>query len=416
MADRLFRIAICALLVTACAGPVPSGLPETSLIAEGSPSPVPSPSDFLTTPTDEPTNSLEPRSEWTLPPRTNVEINTTVVDRPGVPEALRDHYWWTDSDAGRLGTTAQIGIPSDELILDVSHDLVVSVLWYPSRGRHVIVRDFDSGQVIREFDSEFLVQDVVVVGRSVVWTGMTSHGSCPDDYVDGGVWSLDVDTNHDARAIVAPGQPVECGFTGRRLLLSPSRQTIGGVMGSPTKSNWVDVIDVDTLKRRDRVRDAWPWAITDDAYLQWDNKPSDFMTQGWGMSAYDLSSGDILWRFPDRDDVDKFAPYPIMAIGKEFVVDYSWARPPSDNIHVIAAFDATTGQRRELLRQEGLEDLLRARLELSAETHLVLDSAREDWPVGTFSTLEIATGALVRDAFTIDPPWLCVEEACFRDD
>ena len=41
-----------------------------------------------------------------------------VVDRPGVPNALRDKYWWTGSDVGLLGTTAQLGLPSRERVVD----------------------------------------------------------------------------------------------------------------------------------------------------------------------------------------------------------------------------------------------------------------------------------------------------------
>jgi hypothetical protein len=373
------RALLIALFVIGCAGPEPSGSPEANPTSDTSPSPIAPPTEAAATPTAEPTVEPEPTREGTSPPRTGIEINEDIVDRPGVPEALRDNYWWTDSDAGRLGTTAQIGLPTDELIFDVADGLVISVVWYPSAGRHMIVRDFDTGTILREVQANLLVQDAVVIGRRLFWTGMASGGACPEHYTDGGVWSVGIDDGDEPMAIVAPGKTVECGFTGRRLLVSPSGDTLAGVMTSTTVSNWIDVIDVHTLTRRHRVRDAWPWAMTDDAYLQWDNKPSDFMGPGWGMSAYDLSSGDLRWRFPDGSDVDKFAPYPIMAFGSEFIVEYSWRRSEKDFSVIDAVFDPETGERRQLLRQDNPDELLRARLDLSAETHLVLDSGREDW-------------------------------------
>ena len=139
------------------------------------------------------------------------------------------------------------------------------------------------------------------------------------------------------------------------------------------------------------------------------------MNVGRGMTAYDLVNGDVRWRFPDEADLDKFAPYPIMSLGSAFVVEYSWDRSPTDITVIHAAFDPLTGERRELLRQENAIDRLTARFDLSTETHVVLEAGRESSVVGTFSTLEVASGNLTRDAFTIDPPWLCWSDGCFRD-
>jgi hypothetical protein len=105
-----------------------------------------------------------------------------------------------------------------------------------------------------------------------------------------------------------------------------------------------------------------------------------------------------------------------MALDSEFVVEYHWTRSTSDTDVILAAFDRLTGDRRDLFgRGDGVGDGLRARYDLSAETHVVLEPADGSSIVGTFSTLEVATGELTRDAFTIDPPWLCTDEGCFRD-
>jgi hypothetical protein len=105
-----------------------------------------------------------------------------------------------------------------------------------------------------------------------------------------------------------------------------------------------------------------------------------------------------------------------MALGSSFVVEYHWMRSTSDSDVILAAFDPLTGERHELLgRDDSVGDGLRARSDLSAETHVVLEPAEGSSVVGTFSTLEVATGTLTRDAFTIDPPWRCTDEGCFRE-
>ena len=49
-------------------------------------------------------------------------------------------------------------------------------------------------------------------------------------------------------------------------------------------------------------------------------------------------------------DLDRFAPYPIMALGSEVVVEYHW-QTANGMENVIAALDPTTGDRRIMPRQ-----------------------------------------------------------------
>ena len=150
-----FRSVVVAIVIAGCAGPVPSvspppipSIPSNAAASPGiEPSPSAGPSDALgptssnpptatatlaeTDPPDEP----EPTPEGAYPLRTEVEINPNVIDRVGVPEDLYDFYWWRayGTDAGQVGTTAQIGLPAGEWILTVSNGLVVSALYEGER-------------------------------------------------------------------------------------------------------------------------------------------------------------------------------------------------------------------------------------------------------------------------------------------
>jgi hypothetical protein len=360
----------------------------------------------------------DPTPEVTSPPRSEIEINSNIVNRPGVPADLRDNYWWTGSDAGLLGTTAQLGLPSRETVIHAADGFVVAarVRSDGEPGTELVVRRFETGTEIAEVHTLQVRVDARLAGGRLFWTGMRPESTCPGESVDGGVWVLDLTFGSVPIAIVEPGRSLDEGCYARVLLLSSSRQTIGALMTGHDGRVWMDVIDVATLAREARIRNVWPWAMTDDSFLQWDEQPSDFMAPGWGMTAYDLATGAIRWRFPDQSDVDKFSPYPIMALGSSFVVEYHWMRSPPDSEVIDAAFDPLTGEQRVLLeRGDDVLDGLRARYDLSAETHVVLEHAGESSIVGTFSTLEVATGILTRDAFTIDPPWLCIAAGCFRD-
>jgi hypothetical protein len=418
--SRLLRVLIAGILLAGCTSPLESPPPDpasavpttagSAVLSSAAPSAVPSRSPAP------PTLEPDPTPAVTSPPRIEIETNANVVDRPGVPAALRDNYWWTGSDVGLLGTTAQLGLPSNERVIHAADGFVVAgrARSDGEPGTELVVRRFETGTEIAEVHTIQVRVDARIAGGRVFWTGMRPESTCPGVSVDGGVWVLDLRLGSVPTAIVEPGKSIDGSCYGRTLLLSSTRETIAALMTGHDDQVWMDVIDVATLARGSRIRNVWPWAMTDDTSLQWDEQPSDFMDVGWGMTAYDVANRDIRWRFPDSSDVDRFAPYPIMALGSEFVVQYVWHRSPTEVIVIHAAFDPHTGERRELLRQENVEARLTARFDLSAETHVVLEAGREPSIVGTFAILEVATGTLTRDAFTIDPPWLCTVEGCFR--
>ena len=427
-----WRGLLAASLVVGCTPPPPSASPAASLQAVPSPSTVPSPAASISTPTAapsaNPTFEPEPTPGDPSARRTELEINANVVDRPGVPASLRLKYWWQASDVGRVGTTAQLGLPSGETVIHAADGLVVSSRSRSDgeQGTELVVRSFDTGSVLGEVHTLQLLVDARIVGRRLFWTGMRKGTSCAGANVDGGVWAMDLAAGSAPIALVEPGRVTDCGFGGRGLHLSPSGRTLAAAMyASPF---WIDVIDVDRLVRTHRLRDlVWPRAITDDTFVQWDHPPTDGIGFGLGgLTAYDLHDRAVRWAFPGDAEVAQFGPGRTLALGSRFFIEYAWNNTPeqprssSEVDRVLATFDPLTGQRHELLRQRDTpeeNDLATILGELSSASHLTLRLG--DDPIGidgrSFAVLDVATGSVTWDAFTIDPPWLCWSDGCLRD-
>jgi hypothetical protein len=144
-------------------------------------------------------------------------------------------------------------------------------------------------------------------------------------------------------------------------------------------------------------------------------QPSDFMAPGYGITAYDLSTGDVRWRFPGKSDVDRFAPYPVFATSAGFVMGYFWRGDDESEQFVHAVFDARTGKRRELLRERNdPRDWFTARPNLSNGSYLVLAREHEAGTAWRFATLDVETTVLTEDVVTIEPPMECDAETCWR--
>jgi hypothetical protein len=417
------RALLAALIVIGCAGPEPSTSPDSSLAADLSPSTSPSvdlasPTPELTStpPTVEPTIEPEPTPHSASGPRTELEINQNVVDRAGVPRSIRDNYWWTGSDVGLLGTTAQLGLPSNETVEDAGDGLVVSTRGrFDERATEIFVREFETGGVVGEVRTSLVVYSALVIGQQLFWAGMRPEKSgCGGWNVDGGVWVMRLDDDRGPVAIVEPGRVTDCGLGARGLAVSPSGQTLVSGLGN---DHVIDVIDVSSASRTRRLQGAWPYAFTDDTFVQWDQPPTDGIAFGLGgMTAYDLESGAVRWQFPG-DDWKKFGPGPFLARDSTFYIQYHWDASPTDLI--LARFDPLSGDRHVLLKQTDTredEDLAMLAGHLSSDSDLVLSYTGGVALHGTsFSVLDIATGEVTWDSFTIDPPWLCSYGDCFRD-
>jgi hypothetical protein len=435
---RALTVAIAAVLIGGCSAPLASAWPpETSssqsfaalASAEASELPTIEPTTSASstptpigTPEPPPTDEPKPTPDDVFPPRTEVEINDNVVDRAGVPRALRDGYWWTfrGADVGLLGTTAQLGIPSEEEILDARDGLVVSRRPTPDSpgGSEILVRDFETGATVRRIRTDMGWLDAQLVGRRLFWAGLARGPGCPDPGVDGGVGAVDLDGG-DPVVIVDPGRVVGGCFAGRQILVSPSGETVGAVMSVIGDGNSIDVIDVSTLAHY-RLRDVWPDAITDDTFMQWDHPPTDGIAPGSGMSAYDLRDGSLRWRFSEGADARKeFTPSRFLAYGSRFYVEYTMNSNSGYDM-VIATFDQHTGERRELVRQVDMhsDDVLRMQEDSSRASFLTLEAFvySERPRPRSVAIVDVETGQVTWDAFTIDPPWLCYPDRCIRDE
>lgn len=424
-----WRTLLAMILVAGCAGPEPSGSPEGTLAADASPSPLatmasptiePTPGVTPADPTLEPTVEPEPTPADAFAPRTEIEINQNVADRPGVPASLRDKYWWTTSDVGSVGTTAQLGLPRGEWVQDAVNARVVSTNERADeQGTDIRVRSFETGAILAEVHTSMRNIRARIASGRLFWTGFRGVSACPpDDLIDGGVWALELQPGSAPVAVVDGGQRVQCGFTGRGLMLSPSRDTLGGIMASGGDPNWIDVIDTSSLTRRTRIQDVWPDAMTDDTFIQWDQRPTDGIGFGLGgMTAYGLADGAVRWRFPG-DDWRKFGPGTFLAFASKFYIQYFWDSSPTDVI--LAIFDPLTGDRQVLHRQTDTredEDLAIVDRKLSSGSHIALSYTGPQISVAgtSYSVLDVASGNVTWDAFTIDPPWLCSGNQCLRD-
>jgi hypothetical protein len=422
------RVAVIALFVAACAGPEPFGSPHASLTFVASPSLVTStgspridPTPYVTPaePTPEPT--IEPTPDDAASPRTEIEINQHVVDRPGVPAALRDNYWWSGSDVGLAGTTAQLGLPVGEWVQHAADGHVVSARMRRDgeRATEILVRRFDTGTVVGEVRTSLANVRARLVGRRLFWTGMRPERlECGGHDVDGGVWVMDLDDDQGPIAIVEPGNFIGCGLGGRGFTVSPSGDTIAALVTNDPYV--VDVIDVDSLSRRNRLTGFWPTAITDDTFIQDDSPPSDGQTGGETMTAYAIGNGGARWSFPDPDKVEHFGTSWIWALGSQFIVEYYWHRSRDDTDLVLASFDTKGGDQRELLRQDDTnedDDLAEVNAQLSTASHLSLEFDFRWYraEARSFSVLDVVSGEVKWDAYIIDPPWLCHSGGCFRD-
>jgi hypothetical protein len=405
---RAFRLFAVATLIAACDAPVPSASLGAALPTATSgiyPSFVP-----------------DATRDGALPLRQEVWVNPDVADRPGVPDELRHRYWWTwNGDAGSLGTTAQIGLPAGEQIETVQDGIVVAARWPigdPFGELELVVRDFETGDVIRVIPTALRTIDAALVGSDLFWTGVLAGD--PLVVVDGGIWGTDVLRTREPVEIVAAGAAFSGGLCGRGLEASPSGRTLAVRANCNGARLWTDIVDTGTLTRTARLDKQWVVAVTDDVYLLADFLPSDGVTWGQGgVSAVDLESGTELWRFPQRNDIDRFTSGAWGSLGSGFVSAYYWKTADGHEV-VLSIFDPRTGTARALLRQADNNATLWASFGSSGPDHLVLTAGwdlREQIDLGgtPISVLDVNAGRLERDAFVIDPPELCFEDFCRTD-
>jgi hypothetical protein len=338
---------------------------------------------------------------------------------------MYDMYWWTeDGDAGQVGTTAQIGLPSDETILTAGHGLVVSgrlhrTGWRCDDGCTLIVRNIRTGETVRRVQTNLMAPEALILPGRLFWAGVDGDRSDINANVvfDGGVWTAALDGGEPV-VVVAPGQNVSSfNYAGRfRFGVSPSGRTVvSGVGGFADR--FTDVIDVETLSRT-RLPNIAPYAVTDELIVTGEHPPSDYPSGG--ILAIETETGDIRWRFPDRADADQFELTNVEAKAGSFYLAYLW-RKGGDQLR-LGAIDAGNGQSKVLFSQTLGRDTrpLWAMLGISTDRHVAFgtDLSALGYLVqsgeASISILDVETGRLTENAFTVEPAFMCFGRYCLR--
>ena len=366
----------------------------------------------------EPTLEPEPTVPGALPLRTEVEVNSPIVDRPGVPSDLYDTYWWSDyGDAGKIGTTAQIGLPANEWILAMASNLVVSARKSTDDGygrADLFVRDIRSGEVVKEIATTVGDPVATLIGDRLFWAGVDPTSDGVDHVIDGGVWTMPLAPGSVPFAIVPAGEDItSLGSAGRaRFKQSPSGATLAATVGG-FSGRFTDIIDVKTLKPRTRLDGDAGFALTDDVVLVPDHPPTDY-AEG-GVIARDIDTGDVLWRFPRTPMKAPFGVINVEALGPRFVVWFQREAGGRDEF-VIGTLKPETGELTERLVVGSGDPMAGFTVEWTISTSRLLALTRDSLVEGgPISLLDLDTGTLNPEVFVIDPPWLCYEDYCLRD-
>jgi hypothetical protein len=401
------QIALVAMVATACAGPIPSGSPNGT--AEGSPSVSPS------------TPPPEPTPVPTEPVRTDVDVNTDVRDRPGVPKDFYDVYWWTSfGEAGQVGTTARIGLPDGERIITAGSGLVVSAIieFDGDVGSLLRIRDIRTGALVREIETQLLLPAAVIVDRRLYWAaGLRGVGSGEPDVgnaSDGGVWAVELDRDGPPMAIVESGTDLGSPLGGRApFSVSPTGLTIASNVGGSHRAFAADIIDSTSATQRTRLPGEIVRALDDEIAIAWDEPPSD-APRGW-VRGVEIDSGERLWRYPALDQREGFdnAVDVIRSVESGFLVQFHRDRGGALE-SVVAFFDPIDGNRDQVFVQP--IDPLRPRY-LHVVGALVSDRYAALSPIGsstledlviepdaTISILDLETGQVQADVFSLQSP------------
>lgn len=339
-----------------------------------------------------------------------------------MPSDLYGLYWWTEyGDAGQIGTTAQIGLPADEQIVAAASGFVVSARRLTSgyfARVDLLVRDIRSGALIEEITANVGAPVAAIVGDRVFWAGVDPTSNGDDRSIDGGVWTMQLGSHAEPIAVIPAGEDISSfGSAGRvPFQVSPTGRTIASAVGGFT-GRFTDIIDIVGLTTRTRLPGVAVFTLTDEVAIASDEGPTD-APRGF-VKALAIETGKVLWRFPKLEDRDKLGVMPIKVAGAAFVGQVD--RLVSED-SVVTAFEPASGARRSLLVQSAAlptDIVLRVISSLAGAQHVALGrgGSLSDllFEAGEgASVLDLKTGDLVRDAFTLDTPWLCYPDYCIR--
>lgn len=325
-----------------------------------------------------------------------------IVDRAGVPAALYDKYWIAQGQAGQLGTTARLLLPSEQ-ILGADAGLVASYAFTEDaegsevpvvgpNGVTIVVRNIRTGTTVRSFETPVAPRDGLLVGDRLFWFGEADSVLAPKRS-DVAVWGLDLSDPGSTPILIAPAEP---GNASSPLRLSDGGRVVMRNLGGLSEPTLVtQVIDVSRMSLR-TIKSRLIYALGNGRALV---KRDD-----GHLIVMDLDTGAPIGRaLATEEDYKTFA-----SRGEVFV---QYGHPNPEPGVYIKAIDFGTGHVRDILFQGRGVVTSFLSPELSTPEVLVLFDERDDWEYdpagfayGTFALLDPVTGEVQPDAFTITPP------------
>lgn len=358
-------------------------------------------------------NAASPgESEAAGPSPSGLFVEPVVVDRPGVPAAVSGKYWIAYGQAGQVGTTARIVLPSNEAILGVDDGRVATMLYDHDAhqpivgpdGLTIVVREFLSGATVRTFNTPVHVTESVMAGSLLFWIGqVAASGGLKAS--DAGVWAINLaDPASTPQAIIGPADlSATYGTRATRGLLRVTDR--GRAITTEIESDTVlvtDVIEVASLSLRATIDADRQYAFAVVGGLAFVIVPHEYTSQDRPgvIRLIDIASGRQIGPETTADLLKG------SVVGdREMFVQIGRG---ADSF--ILGIDLGSGESRDIRVVRGGREIYDLSSQLSAPNLLVLvpvtgpEVDERGLVLLPITLLDPATGVLNADAFTIGAP------------
>jgi hypothetical protein len=389
-----------AVLVAGCVGTVAQS---------ARPSLIPHPSDVIVlTPTARAATTATSPSATP----TGTFFEPTVVDRPGVPAAIHDRYWFVSwGVVGSVGTTAYQTLPEGERLLGVANGFVASAIWLgEGRSRtRVLIRAFGESEPMRTIDTDTWVREGTIVDGVLFWAGpQAADFGAP--LLDGGIWAMDLRGDEPPIAVLPAGEDLTeliGGTTAERkqFQLSPTRRTLASTIAGGGGYR-TDVLNLQSMTPRAVLNESVV-GVTDHVAIVRRGVPAP--NGGVRLGAVDIDSGEVLWKYPTEGSNTAIATFTRPYLYDDSAAIALHARVEGADRLLLVSIDASSGEARVLLSQGVGEAWLYLVPELSTGDQLALAKARfedalDDTDHVDVSLFDLGEDSLDRDVFRITLP------------
>lgn len=334
------------------------------------------------------------------------------VDRPGVPAAIYDRYWFVSwGVVGSVGTTAYQTFPERERLLDVADGFIASTIWLgEGRSRtRILIRAFGESEPMRTIDTDTWVREGTIVDGVLFWAGpQAADFAAPP--LDGGIWATDLRADEPPIAVLPAGEDMTelIGETTAERMpfhVSPTGRTLASTIAGGGGSR-ADVLDLQSMTPR-AVLDESVIGVTDDVAIV--RRGTRGPTGGLRVGAFDIDSGELLWKYPIEGSDTTIATFTQPYLYDDSAAITIHARVEGADRLLLVSIDASSGEVRVLLSQGLGEAWLYLVPELSTGDQLALAKARfedalDDNDHVDVSLFDLGEESLDRDVFRITLP------------